>query len=117
MDDLLMDLAWSAIRAWRRRREVDPKTRRQWVRLYVGVIRRARRGGALKGSPLNCELPSNSLDPDQSVPSVPRTVADRLRYRFARSAVRVERIEDNARTEEAGTVAAQLQYRLIPCKS
>jgi hypothetical protein len=73
-----MDLAWSAIRAWRRRREVDPTTRREWVRLYVGVIRRARRGGALKGSPLNCELPSNSLDPDQSVPSVPRTVADRL---------------------------------------
>jgi len=36
---------------------------------------------------------------------------------FARSAVRVEWIEENARTEEAGTVAPQLQYRLIPCKS
>jgi len=38
-DDLLATLAWRAIRDWRRRREVDPAIRREWVRLYVGVIR------------------------------------------------------------------------------
>ena len=46
-DDLLIDLAWRAIRDWRRRRDVDPATRREWIRLYVGVIRRARRGRAV----------------------------------------------------------------------
>jgi hypothetical protein len=43
-DDLLSDLAWGLIRDWRRRRDVDSAIRRAWVRLYVGVIRRARRG-------------------------------------------------------------------------
>ncbi len=42
-DDVLSDLAWTLIRDWRRRRDVDPATRRAWVRLYLGVIRRARR--------------------------------------------------------------------------
>jgi hypothetical protein len=43
-DDLLATLAWGFIRDWRRRRDVDPSIRREWVRLYVGLIRRARRG-------------------------------------------------------------------------
>jgi len=43
-DDLLTDLAWKAIRDWRRRRDVDPATRRERIRLFVGVIRRAQRG-------------------------------------------------------------------------
>jgi len=38
----LAHLAWSLIRDWRRRRDVDPATRRAWVRLYVGVTRRGR---------------------------------------------------------------------------
>ena len=42
IDDVLANLAWRLIRDWRRRRDVDPATRRAWVRLYVGVIRRAR---------------------------------------------------------------------------
>jgi hypothetical protein len=42
--DILTYLAWGLIRDWRRRRDVDPAIRREWVRLYVGVIRRARRG-------------------------------------------------------------------------
>ena len=41
-DDTLTDLAWRAIRHWRRRREVGQAERRAWVRLYLGVIRRAR---------------------------------------------------------------------------
>ena len=40
--DTLTRLAWGLISDWRRRRDVDPATRRAWVRLYVGVIRRAR---------------------------------------------------------------------------
>jgi hypothetical protein len=36
-DDLLSDLAWRAIRDWRRR-DIDPAIRREWIRLYVGVI-------------------------------------------------------------------------------
>jgi len=44
IDDVLANLAWGLIRDWRRRRDVDPATRRTWVRLYVGVIRRARAG-------------------------------------------------------------------------
>jgi len=45
-DDVLANLAWGLIRDWRRRRDVDPAIRREWVRPYVGVIRRARRGRA-----------------------------------------------------------------------
>jgi len=30
-DDILSDLAWRAIRDWRRRRDVDPAIRRAWV--------------------------------------------------------------------------------------
>jgi len=42
-DDLLANLACGLIRDLRRWREVGPAIRRVWVRLYVGVIRRARR--------------------------------------------------------------------------
>ena len=42
-DDQLAHLAWGLIRDWRRRRDVDPAIRRAWVRLYLGVIRRAGR--------------------------------------------------------------------------
>ena len=45
-DDLLIDLPWRTIRDWRRRRDVDLAIRREWVRLYVGVIRRAQRARA-----------------------------------------------------------------------
>jgi len=38
-DDLLIDLTWGLIRDRRRRRDVDPTIRREWARLYVGVIR------------------------------------------------------------------------------
>jgi hypothetical protein len=41
-DDVLANLAWSLIRDWRRRCDVDPVIRRAWVRLYVGVIQRVR---------------------------------------------------------------------------
>jgi hypothetical protein len=47
IDDVLANRVWRAIRDWRRRRDVDPAIRREWVRLYVGVIRRARRGRAV----------------------------------------------------------------------
>lgn len=40
IDALLIDLAWRIVRDWRRRREVDPAIRREWERLYVGIIRR-----------------------------------------------------------------------------
>jgi hypothetical protein len=40
-DEMLANLAWVLIRDLRRRRDVDPAIRRAWVRLYVGVIRRA----------------------------------------------------------------------------
>jgi len=46
-DDVLTNLAWGLIRDWRRRRDVDPAIRREWVRLYVGVIRQSRRGRAV----------------------------------------------------------------------
>ena len=42
IDNALADLAWRQIRDWRRRRDVDTTIRRAWVRLYVGVLRRAR---------------------------------------------------------------------------
>ena len=54
-DAVLVNLAWRSIRDWRRRRDIDPAIRRAWVRLYVGVIRRARRGragGLIRGSSL-----------------------------------------------------------------
>jgi hypothetical protein len=40
--DVLIDLTWSLIRDWRRRRDVDPAARREWVQLFLGVTRRAR---------------------------------------------------------------------------
>ena len=45
-DDVLANLAWGPIRDCRRRRDVDPVIRWEWIRLFVGVIRRARRGRA-----------------------------------------------------------------------
>jgi hypothetical protein len=45
-DYQLAHLAWSLIRDWRRRRDVDPAIRRARARLYVGVTRRVRRGRA-----------------------------------------------------------------------
>ena len=46
-EDLLASLAWREIRYWRLRRDVDPAIRLAWVRLYVGVVRRARGGRAV----------------------------------------------------------------------
>jgi hypothetical protein len=37
-DDLISDLAWTLIRDWRRRRDIDPAVRWAKVRLYIGVI-------------------------------------------------------------------------------
>jgi len=56
-DDVLADLAWGLIRDWRRRRDVDP------------AIRRAGQGGSLSDSPLDCDLPGNSLDLDRAFPA------------------------------------------------
>jgi len=46
-DDVLVDLAWRAIRDWRQRRDVDPAIRKAWLRLCIGVIRQVRRGRAV----------------------------------------------------------------------